>query len=227
MISFSCISMKTLKKEVLSILFPFIILIALSILLSSCQLFTSGFPLSQPTAKQQPALPSSVPPSVAEEKNVVPPQAPEISPDQELQKEQCAFTADCAVGKECINNLCGTLDDVWNTTNTAVSSLCEKRCQLQKVHIKTSDGEEYTLASGQGSYSYAGALEWKILSPPPRCQALNAVIPFKFISKNTGKILGEEVVAVPMGEESKVVKHPIIARVAFTVKVESVEEKCE
>ena len=219
--------MKTVKKAVLSVLFPFIILIALSILLSSCQLFTSGFPLSQPTAKQQPALPSPVPPSVAAEKNVVPPQALEISPDPELQKEQCTFTADCAVGKECINNFCGTLDDVSNASNMAVSSLCKKKCQLQKVHIKTSDGEEYTLASGQGSYSYAGALEWKILSLPPRCQEINAIIPFKFISKNFGKILGEEIVVVHMGEKSKVIKHPTIARVVFTVEVESVEETCE
>jgi len=104
---------------------------------------------------------------------------------------------------------------------------CANGCAVQKVHLKTSDGEEYTLPPGQGSYSYAGALEWKILPVPEYCTAGKAMVPFQFISKTTGKVLGEETVTVAVGEKSKVVTHPTVQRVAFTVEVVSVEEKCE
>ncbi len=138
----------------------------------------------------------------------------------------CKLSAECSEGKECIDERCDTLTEKFARMGSLSSSPCEKKCTLQKVYLKTSDGEEYSLPPGQGSYSYAGALEWKILASPSQCQQLNALVPFQFISKTTGKILGEEVVTVPAGFKSKVVTHPAIPRIAFTVEVTKVDKEC-
>ncbi|MBI2667038.1 hypothetical protein HYX13_05485 [Candidatus Woesearchaeota archaeon] len=175
--------------------------------------------------KQTPSQPS-VAPLISHPENLSDPPEQVAIPSEQVSIEKCTFTADCPAGKECINSFCMTLEDISNIQNAIVSSSCKKSCQVQKIHLKTSDGEEYTLAPGQGSYSYAGALEWKILSLSSHCQEINALIPFKFISKNTGKIIGEEIVTVAVGQKSKIVTHPTIKRVAFTVEVIDVEEKC-
>ncbi len=131
----------------------------------------------------------------------------------------CTVTADCEVGKQCIDGECGTIESLYNIT-------CETKCNVKEVIVSTSDGETYTLSRGQGSYTAAGALEWKLVSIPDHCAMEQVPIPIKIIKKNYGRILGEEILTLREGETSDVVTHPAISRIAFTVKLESVNEEC-
>ncbi len=131
----------------------------------------------------------------------------------------CAVTADCDAGKQCIDGECGTIEALYSTN-------CESKCNFEEVVISTSDNESYTLGRGQGSYTAAGALEWKLVAVPDHCAAENILVPIKIIKKNYGRILGEEVLTLHEGETSDVVTHPAISRIAFTVKLDSVKEEC-
>lgn len=131
----------------------------------------------------------------------------------------CAVTADCDAGKQCIDGQCGTIDALYSTN-------CESKCNFEEIVISTSDNESYTLGRSQGSYTAAGALEWKLVSVPDHCAAENIPVPIKIIKKNYGRILGEQVLTLHEGETSEVVTHPAISRIAFTVRLDSVKEGC-
>lgn len=135
----------------------------------------------------------------------------------------CAVNADCAEGTLCIDGSCATIASLYNTA-------CAKKCTVEIVDVTTSDGEKYSLARGQGSYTAAGALEWKVGNIPLYCPSTAAgekkIIPFHFIKKTTGKVLEEQVVTVEEGKTSVVITHPTVSRVKFTVKVEKVKEVC-
>src|SRR3989338_6295912 len=94
----------------------------------------------------------------------------------------CVVTADCEAGTQCIDGQCGTIDSLYTTD-------CESKCNFEEVIISTSDNESYTLARGQGSYTAAGALEWKLVAVPDHCATENLPVPIKIIKKNYGRIL--------------------------------------
>ncbi len=134
---------------------------------------------------------------------------------------ECVATADCPQGEQCIDESCGKIADLYETEG------CSATCNFNGVEISTSDGEELTLNRGKGSYTYAGALEWKLLSGPDYCSGSDVIVPVKLIKKNAGKVLEEQVVTLGVAETSDVITHPTISKVAFTLEVKSVEEVCE
>ena len=147
--------------------------------------------------------------------------APEVTTTDTAQRNEiasevksCTFTSDCPSGKECINQQCGQLFE----------GICPQKCQFTKIDASTSDREKYTLTPGQGSYTAAGALEWKILRHS-HCRGEKIVL-FQFTERNTGTILGNFIYTVAEGEHTPVITHPQIKRVAFTITVDKVEEQC-
>ena len=136
----------------------------------------------------------------------------------EPEKLTCSSNSDCN-GELCINNKCGKLEDYY-------ASDCAEICKIAGVFLTTSDGEEYIISSGEGSYSYAGALEWKLVNTPAYCKGNDPLIPLRLIKKNTGQVLGEEYITLKKGEVSKVITHPNITRVEFTVTIDDVTEEC-
>ena len=148
----------------------------------------------------------------------------ETTPENEAiaeseEKQPCSFNKDCDSGLLCINQLCGKLEDYY-------SSDCPETCKIAGVSLTTSDGEEYAFNSGEGSYSYAGALEWKLTSTPEYCKGTDPLVALKLIKKNTGIILGEELITLKKGETSSLITHPNISRVEFTVTIDDVTEEC-
>lgn len=134
---------------------------------------------------------------------------------------ECSVSADCTEGEDCIDNSCGTIAQLYQTD-------CESKCNYNLVTISTSDGESYTFQQGKGSYTAAGALEWKLAVVPDYCQGEEAVsVPIRFIKKTTGKILGQEVITLNEGETSRAITHPTVASVAFTMTLENVDESCD
>ncbi|MBT4604200.1 hypothetical protein HOC01_01035 [archaeon] len=135
----------------------------------------------------------------------------------------CSDSSECAWNEHCIESVCGTVATIYDTEGE-----CETKCNFNEVEISTSDGEELTLSRGTGSYTSAGALEWKLLSSADYCLGDTATpVAIELIKKNTGEILEEEVIVLDLGERSEIITHPTISRVSFTLTVDDYVESCE
>jgi hypothetical protein len=147
---------------------------------------------------------------------------PEPIPEPEpivIEPISCTTKTDCVGNEACIEGFCGLVSDLYNTN-------CENKCSYDSLIIVDQTGERFEVLRGQGSYTAAGAVEWKTLVTPEYCKQNNLPIPIKVIKKNTGKVLSEEVLVLNVGKLSSVVKHPSIASIAVTFKVESINEVC-
>ena len=133
----------------------------------------------------------------------------------------CQVNSDCEWNKLCIDEKCGTIDDLYVTEG------CTEKCNFNSVVVETSDGDTFTLNRGQGDYTAAGAVEWTLASGPDYCPGSDDIIvPVKIKKKNIGKIISEEYRTVLVGKTSKVVTHPTIKSIAFTFRIKSVNEVC-
>lgn len=135
----------------------------------------------------------------------------------------CTDNSDCG-GKKCINSKCSTVAELYAAQE---GTDCEKKCNFDSVTLTTNDDQTFTLSRGESTYSYAGALPWGIVSGPDYCPMDNVPVPIKIEKVTTGKKLGENIITLKVGETSEVITHPTIERIAFTVTLESIDEKCD
>ncbi|MAG60205.1 hypothetical protein CL619_00310 [archaeon] len=134
----------------------------------------------------------------------------------------CSVSDDCEWNEHCIEGVCGMTSDIYDTEGE-----CDTSCNFNNVIVTTSDGDELTLSRGQGSYTAAGAVEWKLLSSADYCQGEDATpVAIELIKKNLGQILSNEVIVLDLGVESDSIGHPTIASIDFTLEVESYDETC-
>lgn len=151
----------------------------------------------------------------------VPDAVPETEKETAEQPETtaCEDNRECNEGLLCIDGACKALASLYKTD-------CEDKCSIKQVHVETSDGEKYDLSLGQGSYSYAGALEWRLLKTPNYCKGEDPLVAVNIIKKTTGKIVGEQILTLHKGDTSDVVTHPTIKKVSFTATLADVTESC-
>ncbi len=135
---------------------------------------------------------------------------------------ECNDNRECNVGLYCVHNKCVNLDSLY----TGEGGDCTKLCSYYAIKVLTSDGEKYDLKPKQGSYTGAGALEWKILPIEQYCKGESPIVPVNVIKKQTGKIISEEVLLLHEGETSKVLTHPTISKLAFSLTIADVFESC-
>lgn len=134
---------------------------------------------------------------------------------------ECDDNRECKVGMYCVNKKCGSLDKLYTGEGD-----CTKLCSYYAIKVLTSDDETYDLKPKQGSYTGAGALEWKILQMPQHCKGENPIVPINIIKKQTGQIISEEVILLHEGENSPTLTHPTISKLAFSLNVANVFESC-
>ncbi len=146
------------------------------------------------------------------------PAVPEPEPVEE-KVVGCEYNSDCQQGLLCINRECKSLASLFKTD-------CDNKCTITGVKVETSDGEEYDLTLGQGSYTAAGALEWKLMKTPDYCQGEDPLVAVNIIKKTTGKVVGEQVLTLHKGETSEAVTHPTVKSVKFTATLADVTESC-
>ena len=146
-------------------------------------------------------------------------QAQEEKIEKSLTKANCEYNSDCKQELLCINKECKTLASLFKTD-------CDNKCIITNVKVKTSDGEEYDLSLGQGSYTAAGALEWKLIKTPNYCQGEDPLVAVNVIKKTTGKIVGEQILTLHKGDSSEVITHPTVKSVKFTATLADVTENC-
>ena len=140
-----------------------------------------------------------------------------------IEKVACDFSDDCEWNEYCIEGFCGKTSDIYN-----IDGDCDSKCNFNNVQVTTSDGDELALSRGQGSYTAAGAVEWKLLSSANYCLGDDPTpVAVELIKKNYGEIIEKEVVVLEVGEESDSITHPDIAHIDFTLEVISIDETCE
>jgi hypothetical protein len=144
----------------------------------------------------------------------------EQSTDKVSSGSPCSDSFQCQQGEYCIDSTCQTLESQYKGFGD-----CSKQCNTYAVKISTSDEETYPLQPGQGSYTSAGALEWKVLDGPTHCKGEPAFVPIKVIRKDVGEIINQELFALKQGETSKVITHPTVPT-SFTLKVDKIFEWC-
>lgn len=149
----------------------------------------------------------------------------EIVVEEAIEEEPettCTVSEDCLWNEHCIQGVCGTTSKIYDTEGD-----CESKCNFNNVVVITSDGDELTLSRGQGSYTAAGAVEWKLLSSSDYCLGENPTpVAIQLIKKNLGQILSKEVIVLDVGEVSDSILHPTIASIDFTLEVQSIDESC-
>lgn len=145
---------------------------------------------------------------------------PEIIETAPKPKIGCTHTANCSIDEYCLNGNCGKLVDEYLTKD------CQNKCKVSSVKIDTSDGETYDLSLGQGSYTAASALEWKTMSGQEFCPEDEAIIFIKVTTKNYDDIFSDEVITLKEGETSKVITHPLMPKIKFTLTLKSLEKVC-
>jgi len=133
----------------------------------------------------------------------------------------CVNNMDCNFEEICLDQKCEMIADQYETED------CASSCLLSSVKVFTSDGDRFELVPGSGSYTAAGAIEWKILPTPLFCSGQEELpVLFKIIKKAPSGILGEQVISLSEHETSNVIIHQKMPKVAFTLKVEDVKTSC-
>lgn len=139
----------------------------------------------------------------------------------------------CSRGKICIDNKCGVLYSLYNTN-------CTRKCNFNDMDFLTSDGESYNLFErGKGSYTAAGALEWRVLPGPNYCEGDEAIVPVEFIKKGPEtsvneagvkqtdiKVLSKKIITLRKGQASKMITHPQIKSINFSLTLQDYNEVC-
>ena len=138
---------------------------------------------------------------------------------------ECNDNRECSYGLYCMNsagvNTCNSLSSLYTGQGD-----CSKLCSYYAVKIFTSDGETYDLKPKQGSYTAAGALEWKTLQMPQHCKGESPIVPINILNKVTGEVISEKVIWLHEGQTSEVLTHPNLTKIAFTLTVADVFESC-
>ncbi len=138
----------------------------------------------------------------------------------EVQGGACTDNNQCG-GEYCVDGTCRSLASIYQG-----SPQCDKMCNYYSVRMSTSDGETYTIKPNKGSYTAAGALEWKVLIAPDHCEGERVVVPIMITTKEPGKVLTEQVITLRQGQTSPRLTHPSIDHISFNLKASSVYELC-
>lgn len=99
------------------------------------------------------------------------------------------------------------------------------KCTVKELTITTSDGDTLPMVPGKGSYTGAGAIEWAVEKGAPQCEE-EVKVPIKIIKRSYGKIVSEDSLSLVEGETSKIIDHPTIKTLKFTLRVDDLKVQC-
>ena len=137
------------------------------------------------------------------------------------QLQSCTYNSECTDNTVCVEKQCRKLDDVAKLTQN-----CGSVCTIREVVMNTNKDGAFTLTPGRGSYTSAGALEWKI-ERAYYCNGEDAFVPVLIGLRNYGKLIGEYYIVLSEGETSNVLTHPVVSSVQFELTAEEIADDCE
>jgi hypothetical protein len=135
--------------------------------------------------------------------------------------DSCTSSLQCQHNEYCISGTCQTLESQYKGLGD-----CSKQCNTYAVKVSTSDGETYPSKPGQGSYTGAGAIEWKVLDGPTHCKGEPAFVPIRITRKDTNGIINIEHFALKQGETIPTITHPNVPSVSFELTIDRIFEWC-
>jgi hypothetical protein len=138
--------------------------------------------------------------------------------------DACTDNIQCPGGQYCIDGICGTIASTYEDDPAD----CEKTCEpFYALTVLTSDNEIYKTRPNQGSYTGAGALEWKILTTTEHCSGEAPVVPINLLEKNGGEIIREYVVTALEGDTTAQINHGEIDSINFNLTMVEVNQLCD
>jgi hypothetical protein len=140
--------------------------------------------------------------------------------EEEPAPQSCVMNSDCSDGNVCIDEICGKLADLYADDNN-----CDATCRINEVQVVTNRGDTYDFPPGKGSYTGAGALEWRLQRGPQHCATQDARIPILITKRNYGDVISEAYVTLAKGETTPILDHPSVP-VEFTLKADDMTTTC-
>ena len=156
--------------------------------------------------------------------------------------EACIDDNQCAGARNCIDNQCKFVADLYQTSG-CTQSCTIIRSKLSTFHTNFPGGraeQEYILRMGLGSYAGAGALSWTILPMPDFCKpqnaerihqqsntwkATNVPIPFQIKEISSSNVINTRATTILSGEE-KALTHQTIDLQGFNIRVNEIHMTC-
>ena len=192
-----------------------VILLCIALFASGCNIINERKAEAIREAERQKNL-QNQPPATTNSPTDSPTDSPGIEPTQLFS---CTYNAECPSGNVCVEDVCRKLADL-----PSFSAECSSLCTTTNVVLKTNTGETHDIATGRGSYTSAGALEWKT-ERMQHCEG-DPFVPVRISLMNYGKAIGEYYIVLSEGETSEKLTHPTISSVAFQLTVEDITSEC-
>jgi len=137
-------------------------------------------------------------------------------------QQECSDNSQCE-SKQCVNGKCGFLAQMYSQPLEG----CTKVCNFYTVDLLTSDKESYSVKAGEGSYTGAGALNWKVLNAPVHCLGVFVQIPLEVTRISPGNPSQSQIFTLMKGESSGILTHSGVPNLYFTLLLTDVYEVCE
>ena len=135
--------------------------------------------------------------------------------------KSCTYNAECTDNNVCVDGHCATLETIRQLNCDTADTVCTVR----EIVMATNTGELYQLTPGRGSYTSAGALEWKT-ERAQHCEGNNAIIPILIGLRNYGQLVGEYYITLSEGQNSTILTHPTISSIKFQLIAEKITSSC-
>ncbi len=144
--------------------------------------------------------------------------------EQVAEGERCTDNIQCPAGQYCIDKVCASIASLYEEDVDD----CDRRCDAYYgTTISTNNNETYALRPNQGSYTAAGALEWKPLAGVRHCFDEETIVPINIIEKNNGEVILEYVIALAHNETSNLIVHSEIESAELELGVNRVDRLCD
>ena len=101
---------------------------------------------------------------------------------------------------------------------------CIADCSVKEVTVRTADNEIYHFKPGKGTYTAAGAIDWRIDEVSSYCGKPR--IPITVTMYSYGNVVGKENATLGLKEKSKLFEHPTITHATLQLTVDDILEEC-
>jgi hypothetical protein len=144
-----------------------------------------------------------------------------VEQPESIKSDKCVYNNDCTDKKLCIYGECQYFSNFYRHSQDTC-----RRCNFNQVELFTNDGQNYVVGKGDGGYTAAGGLQWTVLNGPDYCLGEEIFVPIHVTAKNYNRVYSDEVVMLRVGQTSKVITHPLVKDLQFTLTVKNVHEWC-
>src|SRR3989344_3454929 len=128
--------------------------------------------------------------------------------------DECASNADCPTGQACVDSVCGTFQEA------------SQQVTLSSCTTNADCGEQVCINGACGKIETINYQLKACTAPFKKKRVGQAKVPVLVTRRQYGKVLNEEYVTLVEDVPSKVLKHPSVTTLAFTLTADVIDEEC-